>query len=123
MNRIRHILRTNITKTLSPYSIGNAAQILCRDKSTKGLVDYSKVPVLKEEEIEEQFIKGGGPGGSNVNKTVSCVFLKHIPTGKLFSFIFIFVLFYGVLTMNIIRAQACCPHLKEFLLFDFPQES
>ncbi|XP_065340458.1 mitochondrial translation release factor in rescue [Cloeon dipterum] len=44
-------------------------------------IDYSKVPVLKEEDIEEQFVKGHGPGGQNVNKRSNCVLLKHIPTG------------------------------------------
>ncbi|XP_059471994.1 uncharacterized protein LOC132194615 [Neocloeon triangulifer] len=44
-------------------------------------VDYSKVPVLNENELEEQFVKGHGPGGQNVNKRSNCVLLKHLPTG------------------------------------------
>lgn len=35
----------------------------------------------KEEDIIESFIRSGGPGGQNVNKTSTCVYLKHIPTG------------------------------------------
>lgn len=59
------------------------AQQTARQKhSQKERIDWSRVPVLKEEELEESFIKGSGPGGSNVNKTVSCVFLKHIPSGE-----------------------------------------
>jgi len=82
MIRICHQLKNNIvSKILSPYSIGSTDRIPFRDKSTKTILDFSRVPVLKEEDIEENFIKGGGPGGSNVNKTVSCVSLKHIPTG------------------------------------------
>lgn len=36
---------------------------------------------IKEEDIIEKFIRSGGPGGQNVNKTSTCVYLKHIPTG------------------------------------------
>ncbi|XP_050304652.1 mitochondrial translation release factor in rescue [Anthonomus grandis grandis] len=48
--------------------------------SIKKLIDYSKVPELNESELEEQQIKGSGPGGQKINKTSSCVFLRHIPT-------------------------------------------
>ncbi|KAL2106998.1 hypothetical protein VUR80DRAFT_5843 [Thermomyces stellatus] len=34
-----------------------------------------------DDEIEEKFIKGSGPGGQKINKTNSAVQLKHIPTG------------------------------------------
>ncbi|KAL2118363.1 hypothetical protein VTJ04DRAFT_8023 [Mycothermus thermophilus] len=34
-----------------------------------------------ENEIEESFIKGSGPGGQKINKTSSAVQLKHLPTG------------------------------------------
>jgi protein subunit release factor B len=36
---------------------------------------------IREEEIEERFIRSRGPGGMNVNKVSTCVYLKHIPTG------------------------------------------
>ncbi len=36
---------------------------------------------VREEDIEESFIASSGPGGQNVNKVASCVYLKHIPTG------------------------------------------
>ncbi|PUU76089.1 RF-1 domain-domain-containing protein [Tuber borchii] len=38
-------------------------------------------PSVKEEEIEESFLKGSGPGGQKINKTSSAVQLKHLPTG------------------------------------------
>lgn len=44
-------------------------------------IDRSKVPKLKNEDVEEKFIKGWGPGGQNVNKTTNAVFLRHLPTG------------------------------------------
>jgi len=34
-----------------------------------------------EEDMEEKFIRSSGHGGQKVNKTSSCVYLKHIPTG------------------------------------------
>ncbi|MCX5697705.1 MAG: peptide chain release factor-like protein [Candidatus Omnitrophica bacterium] len=36
---------------------------------------------LKEEDIIESFVRSSGPGGQNVNKTSTCVYLKHLPTG------------------------------------------
>lgn len=40
-----------------------------------------KFPELKEDELEEQFVSGHGPGGQNVNKSMNCVVLKHVPSG------------------------------------------
>ena len=36
---------------------------------------------IKDSDIIEKFIRSGGKGGQNVNKTSTCVYLKHIPTG------------------------------------------
>ncbi|HEU19520.1 MAG TPA: peptide chain release factor-like protein [Deltaproteobacteria bacterium] len=36
---------------------------------------------VKEEDLRESFIRSSGPGGQKVNKTASCVFLVHEPTG------------------------------------------
>jgi peptide chain release factor len=36
---------------------------------------------IREEDIEESFIRSGGRGGQHVNKTSTCVYLKHVPTG------------------------------------------
>lgn len=35
---------------------------------------------VNESDLEERFIRSSGPGGQKVNKTSSCVFLRHIPT-------------------------------------------
>jgi peptide chain release factor len=36
---------------------------------------------IKEGDLIEKFILGSGSGGQKINKTSSCVYLKHIPTG------------------------------------------
>ena len=36
---------------------------------------------ISENDIQEQFIRSSGKGGQHVNKTSTCVYLKHIPTG------------------------------------------
>jgi peptide chain release factor len=35
---------------------------------------------IRESDIEEKFVHSSGPGGQKVNKTASCVYLKHLPT-------------------------------------------
>lgn len=47
----------------------------------KRTVDYSKVPVLREEDLEEKFVRGSGPGGQSVNKTSNACVIRHLPTG------------------------------------------
>lgn len=37
--------------------------------------------LLFEEDIEEQFVLGGGPGGQKTNKTSNVVRLDHVPSG------------------------------------------
>ncbi|KAF9566255.1 hypothetical protein CPC08DRAFT_814834 [Agrocybe pediades] len=39
------------------------------------------VPELREEDIEESFVRGSGPGGQSINKTENNVQLLHKPTG------------------------------------------
>lgn len=34
-----------------------------------------------EQDIEERFVHASGRGGQHVNKSSSCVYLKHLPTG------------------------------------------
>jgi peptide chain release factor len=35
---------------------------------------------ITEEDLIEKFILGSGSGGQKINKTSSCVYIKHIPT-------------------------------------------
>jgi protein subunit release factor B len=36
---------------------------------------------IKESDLTESFVRSGGPGGQHVNKTSTCVVLRHQPTG------------------------------------------
>ncbi len=36
---------------------------------------------VREEDIREKFIRSQGPGGQNVNKVSTCVYLVHLPSG------------------------------------------
>ena len=36
---------------------------------------------IQEKDIEEKFIRSSGRGGQKINKTSSCVYLRHLPTG------------------------------------------
>jgi protein subunit release factor B len=36
---------------------------------------------IKDDDLTEKFIKGSGSGGQKINKTSSCVYLSHKPSG------------------------------------------
>lgn len=36
---------------------------------------------VREEDFAESFIRSSGKGGQHVNKSSTCVYLRHIPTG------------------------------------------
>lgn len=47
----------------------------------KALVERMRGLGVREQDIEEQFVRSSGAGGQKVNKTSSCVVLYHRPTG------------------------------------------
>lgn len=47
----------------------------------KALGEKLKSLGIAEKDLEEKFIRSQGKGGQNVNKTSTCVHLRHIPTG------------------------------------------
>ncbi len=57
--------------TIFPVSSSKAEKLL-RDMERLG---------IREADLEESFVRSGGPGGQNVNKVSTCVILKHAPSG------------------------------------------
>lgn len=51
------------------------------EKKNECLRERMKTLGIDERDLEEKFVKSAGKGGQKVNKTSSCVFLKHVPTG------------------------------------------
>ena len=52
------------------------------EKKEKALVKRMESLNIFEKDLEENFIRGAGSGGQKVNKTSSCVYLKHAKTGE-----------------------------------------
>lgn len=60
------------------YPMGMFPVSISKEKELKVKMDALNI---REDEIEESFVRSGGKGGQKVNKTSTCVYLKHIPTG------------------------------------------
>ncbi len=51
------------------------------EKKQKELEEKMALLGITENDLEERFVRSSGPGGQNVNKVSTGVYLKHIPTG------------------------------------------
>jgi len=51
------------------------------EEKNRWLKDKMDALGINEKDIEEKFVRSSGRGGQKVNKTSTCVYLRHIPTG------------------------------------------
>lgn len=51
------------------------------EEKNKWLQERMEALGIREKDIEEKFIRSSGSGGQKVNKTSTCVYLRHVPTG------------------------------------------
>jgi len=51
------------------------------EEKNRWLQERIKALNIREEDIIERFVRSSGKGGQKVNKSATCVYLKHIPTG------------------------------------------
>lgn len=60
--------------------MGNTRYTVSTEKE-KALREKMESLGIFESDIVERFVHSSGPGGQHVNKTSTCVYLKHLPTG------------------------------------------
>ncbi|XP_078082228.1 mitochondrial translation release factor in rescue [Mustelus asterias] len=69
------------------WNSSNSAKLFLEVKHTSLMMpiawkkSFLNLPVVVEDELDEQFVRGRGPGGQATNKTSNCVVLKHVPSG------------------------------------------
>ncbi|KAI5953691.1 hypothetical protein KGF54_003063 [Candida jiufengensis] len=70
----KQFIRQITTSSIKPYAIPK-----------KNKLPQRPLWLVKEDEIEEKFIKSGGPGGQKVNKVNTKVEIRHLPTNIIVS--------------------------------------
>lgn len=52
-----------------------------RPEKEKDLLERMSRLGIKDSDLEEKFIRSQGKGGQKINKSATCVYLKHLPSG------------------------------------------
>lgn len=55
--------------------------VMVRPEKLAALKERMDTLGIREQDLDESFVRGSGRGGQKVNKTNNCVYLKHLPTG------------------------------------------
>jgi protein subunit release factor B len=80
-------MRNDSLSTLGPEESlkmrGNRSMLnfAVSEEKNKWLRERMEALGIREKDIDEKFVRSSGKGGQNLNKTSTCVYLKHIPTG------------------------------------------
>jgi len=76
-----HISRSYASSTVTSQNIAILKKEISKNSSAPYEDEKKSFDSIPENDFEEKFIRGSGPGGQKVNKTSNCVELRHKPTG------------------------------------------
>ena len=66
---------------LSPFNADNLRQTSFAGVEVTPIIEDGAAVEIKNEDLDIEFFRSGGPGGQNVNKLSTAVRLKHLPSG------------------------------------------
>jgi protein subunit release factor B len=77
----RNLHRIPILGSLSMVQLHIMASFPVSPRKEKQLFERMRALGVREQDIEEQFVRSSGAGGQKVNKASTCVVLHHRPSG------------------------------------------
>lgn len=71
----------NKSSSCTPFVPQDPTRRFKHSRNVKMKETAARPLLYREEDVVEQFVRGGGSGGQSVAKTSNCCILKHVPTG------------------------------------------